>query len=311
LAWVYYGTPVPHPVVAKSLQAGPKTLLGLLDALLGFPQSLKSPYSALNQMFAPVYALYGGWPFVPRMFGLVTSAVCAVLWLVPPLRVETKAASFSFFGVSLYLSYYPPLPFPWYLCLPAALGFLTLAGVFAQGWDAATAWRPPLRWIGWSAVAIPAIAVLTVGSWFTVASAKQLKLQQQIVENANRRKIGEWLRDNAAPGDTVFLEPLGYISYFSGLKTYDYPGLSSTEVVAAVRRVGSKWGALILELQPKWLVLRPFEIDEIVAERPNLLAGQYEPVREFNVRDQVMNSNVHGREYVAVDSVFFVLKRRP
>ena len=66
-----------------------------------------------------------------------------------------------------------------------------------------------------------------LGCWFTVEAARELRAQQTLVENGLRRPIGEWLRANAAPGDTVFMEPLGHIGYFSGLKTYDFPGLSS------------------------------------------------------------------------------------
>jgi hypothetical protein len=56
---------------------------------------------------------------------------------------------------------------------------------------------------------VRSLTILLVGSWLTVQSAKQLKLQQAITENGSRREIGLWLREHAAPGDAVLLEPLG------------------------------------------------------------------------------------------------------
>jgi hypothetical protein len=63
----------------------------------------------------------------------------------------------------------------------------------------------------------------------------EMRVQQRVIEDDGRKIIGEWLRANAAPGDRIFLEPLGYVGYYSHLKAYDYPGLTSREVVTAIR----------------------------------------------------------------------------
>jgi len=82
------------------------------------------------------------------------------------------------------------------------------------------------------------------------------------------------------------LEPNGYIGYFSGLKTYDAPGLSSREVVELERRYGGlPWGSLATELRPEWLVLRQSEIAAIAQTHPHLLDEQYVRSHEFDVRD--------------------------
>ena len=150
---------------------------------------------------------------------------------------------------------------------------------------------------------------LLVSGWLTVQSAKQLKLQQAIIENGNRREIGLWLREHAAPGDAVLLEPLGYIGYFSGLKTYDLPGLSSREVVELENR-GLGWGAIAAELRPEWLVLRPDEIADISRTHPHLLDEQYVRAREFNVRDRVIRLPIYGLPYLEDDSVFIIFHRQ-
>ena len=64
-------------------------------------------------------------------------------------------------------------------------------------------------------------------------------VQQSVIEDGLRQPIGLWLRDHAkTPHDSVMLEPLGYIGYYSGLKMLDYPGLASKEMVAARKRFG-------------------------------------------------------------------------
>ena len=94
-----------------------------------------------------------------------------------------------------------------------------------------------------------------------MAGAYQLKLQQNIIENGNRKEIGLWLKDHATPNDTVFLEPLGYIGFYSQLKMLDFPGLSSQEVLSARKKLQTdRYAKLINELRPNWLVLRPREV---------------------------------------------------
>ena len=79
---------------------------------------------------------------------------------------------------------------------------------------------------------------------------------------AAEKSSGNGCVRNAAPGDRVFLEPLGYIGYYSHLKAYDYPGLSSREVVTAIRDGATTYPELISQLKPDWLILRPLEIEQ-------------------------------------------------
>ena len=229
-AWSYYGSPVPQTILAKSTAAGPKTLAGFLQFFRHPLDLARSPAS--QALFMPTYFDFGGWPVPVRRAVQIAAIACAVAWVMPGLRTETKAASFTLLGSLLYLSYFPPAPCPWYLCLPALLGFLTLSGSLAQALSVAQkrAFPTARGLLGLSLVVVWLMTML-VSTWLTVQSAKQLKLQQAIIETGNRREIGLWLREHAALGDAVLLEPVGYIGYFSGLKTYDLPGLSSREVV--------------------------------------------------------------------------------
>jgi hypothetical protein len=140
-----------------------------------------------------------------------------------------------------------------------------------------------------------------------------VRVRQRVVENGNRKMIGLWLHQNArVPTDTVFLEPLGYIGYFSQLKMLDFPGLCSPEVVAARRRLHTdSFARLIAELRPDWLVLRPREVTEICNEDPLLLSKHFLAVKVFDVSAQLKaDSPVPGSRLRAGDETLTVFRRR-
>ena len=310
-AWSYYGSPVPHTISAKAVLASPKTVAGFIQSLVVILRSLWAGQGPASAAFLPSYAQSGDWPEIMWQVARWISVLSGLLWTVPRLRTETKAASLSFLGAVLYLSYFPPFYYPWYLCMPAFLGFLTLGGLLAQLLDiAGNLSSPKLSSLLRSGLVVLGVTIMGLNIWMTVSSAQQLKIRQELIEVGNRRKIGEWLRAHAQPRDTVFLEPLGYIGYYSQLRTYDHPGLSSREVVDAIHRLGpSDWGALILDLHPDWLVLRMNEITAILQKRPRLLYDAYSAVAKFDVSEQVSKSGVHGRPYLEYDSHFFVFKK--
>jgi hypothetical protein len=310
-AWRYFGSPIPHTIVAKATAAGPRSLAILLPALPEVLLRACATRGPLEGLFTPAYLLFGGWPVWLVQAARWTAIGTALLWLVPGLRTETRASSFTVLVLGVYLAYYPPFIFPWYLCLPALLGFFALAGAVAELTAAAGTWR-------WAAVAsglraTAAAIVLAVGAaalWFTVEAARQLRAQQAIIENGTRRAIGEWLHAHAAPGDTVLLEPLGYIGYFSQLRTFDLPGLSSREVVDVIRQHGFSWGAVAAAVHPVWMVLRPGEVEAIRSTHPEVLV-RYEAVREYDARTEIASLGVRGREYLGFDARFTVFHRRP
>lgn len=310
-AHFYYGTIVPHTITAKSGIGDPRTLSGLLPAALQLPFSAWSDSASMKGTFLPAYYMIGGWPELPAQVAGAIAGFCSLLWLLPFLRVETRVSSLAFFGAHAYLSYFPYFPFPWYLPATTLLAIFTLGSLLAQALHGAARWQNadpgsdrPRRL---KVFALTGAALLAAGTgWFTWQAARQLAAQQQYIENGNRRKIGEWLHANAKPGDTVFMEPLGYIGYFSGLKTYDFPGMSSREMVKARQEVGNEWAALIEHLQPNWLVLRPPEVERLNRLAPSLLISYYAVAREFSVAGEIARLEVKGRRYLELDSRFTV-----
>ena len=159
---------------------------------------------------------------------------------------------------------------------------------------------PQPRWAGgWlrhfpKALRIAAVVIIIGQVALTVCVARQLQVQQQLIENGVRRPIGLWLRDHAqTPHDTVLLEPLGYIGYYSGLKMFDYPGLASREVVEARKRLGfSKENLAYIELKPDWLVLRPVESKHGFYVEVGGLRKDYQLVKVFDATDKIINAFV-------------------
>ncbi|MCF7687546.1 MAG: hypothetical protein K9M98_03750 [Cephaloticoccus sp.] len=300
LLWAtwYYGSPVPHTIVAKGAQSAGGGAR-LLDGIWRMPWLIWEGRTAAEAAFLPSYYSFPSWPAWMLPLGRILATICSVLWLIPRLKPEVRAASLAYFGGAAYLSFVPYFPFPWYFPSTFLLAALILAGTIAQVWSDLRLW--PRRAIGLGAGIILAASIV-----LTLQSARQVRAQQTYIETGNRKVIGEWLKAHAQPGDSVFMEPLGYIGYFSGLKTFDWPGMSSRELVDAKLLVGTNWGALIRYLQPNWLVLRPDGEGDLPKISPDLAASNYELVREFNRLDEVQQLDVPGRKLLEFDARFRV-----
>ena len=203
---------------------------------------------------------------------------------------------------------------PWYIPTIAFTGLFALVVAGVQCWEVFQRgsrhnWT---RWVA-SGVGVSVFVVLVTGmAHTTLVAARHVKVHQEVVEWGNRKVIGEWLRANASgPDDTVFLECLGYIGFFSQLKMYDYPGLGAPEVIAARRLTSSRiypecWDELIEGLEPDWLVIRPLEIDVIRRNSPDLLESEYSLAKIFDVivkpgeRENFMDVWTHGDGYFEV-----------
>ncbi len=302
-AWWYYGTPVPHTISAKGLHGG-ETWERIKQAWQ-LPWAIWQGRTAVEGAFLPSYYMFPAWPSWMFPWGRALGTLCSFLWLVPWVRAEVRAASFVFCGGVVFLSFVPYFPFPWYFPTVTLFGFVALAGLAAQLLDSGKRFY-------WSRGLVAAgTACLLLGSlWLTLGTARQARAQQLFIEDGNRRLIGEWLRENAEPGDTVFMEPLGYIGFFSNLKTYDWPGMSSREVVNAVRYLGPNWRDLINYLQPNWLVLRPDSEHDLGAISPLMAHYNYERVREFSRIDDIRQLNVSGKKLLEFDARFAVYRRK-
>jgi hypothetical protein len=249
------------------------------------------------------------------MLGLVA----AFAWVIPVLRPQARLFSLVYFLGNFYLTdvlkYFPP----WYLPLAALFGYLALGLLFDQALALALRF-PRLGWNrGWFAelpkiLRVSAAGLLAGQLAVTICVARQLRVQQSLIENGLRQPIGLWLRAHArTPQDSVMLEPLGYIGYYSGLKMLDYPGLASKEMVEARKRLGpGRQNQIYRELKPDWLVLRPGEAQNGTYVDADGLRKFYEQVQVFDASDKVAAIGwLPGRSYLQYDQTFLIFHRRP
>lgn len=295
-AWWYYGTPVPHTVTAKATGIAFEPLQ---FALLPLRMLIGKAFG--GGLYLPAYAQFGGWPAVVWGFARLLTLGALVAWLVPGLSPVARRASLTVFCGALYLS--TITLFPWYVPPWTVIASLVLAFA-ADGWLArglAPGWQRAVR-SGALLIVIMQMILLLCVAW-------QMRAQQRHVETGVRRSIGEWLRDNAAPDDTVFMEPLGYIGYFSRLKTYDYPGLSSRDVVAAIRDGATTYPEIIARFRPRWLVLRPFElILPEFAKHPAL--DDYDLISVRSAQEQLNAIPLlPGRRWMEYEAQYYVFRR--
>ncbi len=306
--WYYYGTPLPHTVIAKGLGRH-IDIWNLLRALLLYPFGTLFFPRSFDPVFLPSYALMGGWPQWAALYGRILTWICSFYWCIPWGVPKARAVSLALMLAIFYVDQISPFPFPWYVPSCTLLAIVVFAQILDQLLSSLISRQARARPLvyGFAGTSLAFSLALMLGS------AYQLRIQQREIENGNRRGIGLWLKQNAASSsDTVFLEPLGYIGYFSKLKMLDFPGMSSPEVVAARRKVGSDNAAGIIRvLQPDWLVLRPFEIQSISQSDSAVLAQLYYQARIFDVSNRVRAyAWLPGRPYLQHDQTFIVYRRK-
>jgi hypothetical protein len=314
-AWHYYGTAIPHTVAAKGLDKLSINFGTFLANFLAFPLFVLAGETSAGGTFLPTNILFWeGWHFTVYMFSRYLSCICALYWCLPFGRPEARAASLAFMINHFYLSHIAAYAAPWYIPNCTILAIFVFSHIVQQSLAFIfllkdkiindKTFRRSTKFIH-----ILSGSVLVITLLLTLCSAYQLRIQQKEIENGHRKKIGLWLKDNAASTkDTVFLEPLGYIGFFSQLKMYDYPGLCSPEVVAARKKLQTdNWGEIILELRPDWLVLRPWEIQEI-KEHP-LITHLYYSEKVFDVSERIKSYRwLPGRSYLEYDETYIVFK---
>jgi hypothetical protein len=320
-AWWYYGSPVPHTIVAKGLTTN-VNLHTIWQGLLKFPTELADGRTSLWTTFLPSYGYGLDWPILIPQLGRLLALLPLFVFLLPFVRPEARLASLLYCVGHLYLTIVAGFPFPWYVPIITLFGVVTMALCFGQGFAVAArleATSPPaptaaLRRTLWAGAGAFLIGAATLSA----VMCRQAHLEMTIIEAHVRGAIGQWLRAEAkSPKETVLLEPLGFIGYYSGLKMYDFPGLCSPEMIAARRRLNAhvyarSWPVLIHDLKPDWLVLRPFEERDIRETDRTLLKKIYMPVKSFDATADVNAADwVPIKKFLEYNAIFNVYRLKP
>jgi hypothetical protein len=302
-AWWYYGSPVPHTILAK------RTIVAdwnVLTALATWPIHLLFGRTAADDAFLPPYFYFGGWPGWLWVWSkaITLTAVIAAVW--PRCARPARIAGLAFLFGGLYLEITPRAP--WYFPAWQVLAYIALGGVAAalvEGWAGASR-------LGRIGLAVAAAALVLTQAAVFLAVSVQLREQQQLIESGLRTTIGRDLRRLAAsPKDTVFLEPLGYIGFYSGLAMRDTPGLCAPEVVALRRAGQTTMGELALALKPDWVVLRAGEFKAMTAGERTRFDQLFDYAGDYDVRRQVETVEfLPGRNFLRYDAHFLLWHRR-
>ncbi len=304
---MYYGTPVPHTVAAKSGLTDPFSLTAFVLTALKLPFSATGIDNSMGITFLPSYYQMGGWNETVVFFGRLLSGIVGLAWLLPKVSRRTRLLAFVFGGMHLYMSYFPYYPFPWYIPASTPFAILTLMSLLADSGFRRFKTTPVRSWM-----ITGIVAIFVVGSGLlTWQIARQVKAQQIHVEDRVRTQIGLYLREHADHSDTVQMEPLGYIGFFSGLRTYDFPGMSSPEMVAARKLVQGNTRRLIGILRPDWIVIRPWELSHCQHQNEWRLTQAYDWVRDFDQSAEIADLPVQGLDYLKYDAKFSLYRKRP
>lgn len=300
-AIIYYGSPVPNTIVAKSLSYR----IGLFSAswanIWNFTVGSWRDFAPFKQFWCVIEA-----PLPDIVLKIIVGAV-VLLFLAglmlgafrQPKLLVAGAAVLGFLAYrnsTVMISYYM-----WYL--PPFTALAVIVSGYALSQLALKAPGP--------ASALGFVLAICYAMHLPFSMPLDKKVEQEI-EVKVRERTGHLLnRLMTEPDDTAVLEPLGFIGWAAFNKTlYDYPGLGSKVAVGAVKKMqipGVGVAALVDGLQPTHAVLRPNEFDELQKRFP-ATADKYEVVTRVQAATGLTLRHM-GYEYWVSDDDFRILRR--
>ncbi|UCC68693.1 MAG: hypothetical protein JSV79_01785 [Armatimonadota bacterium] len=252
-ATVYFQSPIPNSMLAKGVVRP-----GREDLLM---QPLH--FSRLSRFYLSGTGFEADHPLFAVWLVLMGLGVYAV---VRARRRELLALPIFpvVYAVLMYVGRAPK--YEWYVA-PMLFCCLLLGGV---GIGQVVCWVAGARvnW-GWrAALAVCAAAVVVpVGSELVRELPRRARHSRLFQENevGLRRAVGLWLRENTPEEASIAMEAIGYQGYFSERGVIDMYGLVTPEVVEYKASTGSNgelFKRIWTELDPDYIVLRSFEVDE-------------------------------------------------
>jgi hypothetical protein len=128
------------------------------------------------------------------------------------------------------------------------------------------------------------IAILVI-SLAAMPRIREIIKADQRDEEEIFKPVGLALREIVHPGETVMLEPIGYIGYFSGARILDAVGLVSPQVIRYYRPGAiSPYLDIMAELKPEYVLLRAGEYAVALSARvppERALTAHYVLLRTF------------------------------
>jgi len=250
----YFGVFLPQTIHAKAAVWMPSTWH---DAMLGGTMRLREVFFGQSMwlgIFTPIATRYLSVLSAPSC--LVVAAV-AVTAAVRPARFAASRPAVVALAV---MAFALPVAYaiggavaPWYFWPSTAAGWLLVV----VGCAALIREQRGVRQQLACAAAAAVVVSLVVVQWFYAAS-------WGTQENLYRGGIGDEIRTNSAPGDTLLLEPAGYVPFHAQLWTWDEIGITAPAVTEYRLTYGPAWWIRFVEDRTPTFLL---ERDHIVAHR--------------------------------------------
>ncbi|MGA2526747.1 MAG: hypothetical protein ABSF79_09055 [Smithellaceae bacterium] len=197
--WHYFGSPIPHTIVAKGLLMSYDPI-AILKFLIKFPYTMFIGVTSIDATFMPPYYC-NGWGNI-HIIGKIITLFTALYWLVPSKKFRiARVLSFTVLLIHSYLMYVTFGSFgwiaPWYLPSVAILSIFVLAFGVQQLSEFTLSKSTNYKLLGLGDIALSSIvtnrfrsclqffiiAILSFTLTITILSAYSLKIQQNIIEN--------------------------------------------------------------------------------------------------------------------------------
>jgi len=207
-----------------------------------------------------IYSVIRSWPEAQRRVPIACLAACALL-------------------VPLAYAYGGVIMFPWYFWPSAFFAWAVVLAMIVTWCAARSAGVCRWCWLG----AVLVLGVLGAGQFC-------LSLNRGTQEHLYRTRVGTYIESRSSPGDTLFLEPAGYIPFYSKLYTYDEVGLGTPEITDYRRNHPKDWWFQFLrDKRPTFLVerqhileFRTFEHYQLTEEQIRWFRDHYQLIQEFH-----------------------------
>ena len=141
-----------------------------------------------------------------------------------------------------------------------------------------------------------------------------------VMEGVYRTNIGKYLSRISKSGDVLFLEPAGYIPYYSGLKTVDEIGLTSPIVLKYKKQSPQKWWInCVVKERPMFLVQRENFVNYCTDQGYKLTANEivwfnrnYNIIKQFRYTPEEYTHNLFLLRLLRLSSThdYYVFKLR-
>ena len=298
-ATLYYGSPIPHTIVAKSFSFRAGLHLPIDWRVLGnyFLASWKSVAPFREYWFVQRSPI----PDAVLVSIVLLVAVLALIGMARASVHRPRMLAVAAFMLAFFAYYVGSVIIPYYMWYLRP--FLALAAVFA-GYGISTLALAAPRLACASGLAIALAYSLPLP--FVLPLDRRMQIE---VDDAVRARVGRRLDSLMGPDDTAVLEPLGYIGWFARNKTiYDFPGLGSKVAVRALRTMRDTTPcALIRRLKPTFAVLRPHEYERL-RDSYQEIAELYTVVEDIKGPTERVIGNL-GTNYGIADGEFLILRR--